>query len=202
MHELTSLPDEELVARTVERDAHAFEALFERYADALHRHAVGILHDEAAAHDVVQETFIRVWTRVVQWRGVGPFKAWLYRAATNLALNQLRSVQRRREYPLGLPVDPDDEEDTFSLIPAWMVEASSLGPEAVVEQIEERARYRRLLGRLPEDKREVFRLVHEMEMSLRDTADALDIPEGTVKSRLHYARKRLAREWREMDDGH
>ncbi len=206
MHQLPTVSDAELAARTVERDAHAFEALFERYADALHRHAVCILHDEAAAHDVVQETFVRVWTRVAQWRGVGPFKAWLYRTATNLALNQLRSVQRRRECPLEVPADPDDEEDTFSRIPAWMIEASSLGPEAVVEQIEERARtrarYRHLVGRLPEDKREVFRLVHEMEMSLRDTADALDIPEGTVKSRLHYARKRLAREWREMDDGH
>jgi RNA polymerase sigma-70 factor, ECF subfamily len=145
-----------------------------------------------------------VWTRVAQWRGTGPFKAWLYRTTTNLALNQLRSVQRRRECPLEVPKGPDDEEDTFSQIPAWMIEASSLGPEAAMEETEERARtrarYRHLVERLPEEKRQVFRLVHEMEMSLRDAADTLDIPEGTVKSRLHYARRRLAREWREMRD--
>ena len=132
MHHPKPETDEELVSRTVKRDAHAFEILFERYADTLQRHVAGILHDETVAHDVVQETFIRVWTRAEQWRGTGPFKAWLYRTATNLALNQLRSVKRRREVPLEVPKDPDDEEETFSTIPAWMVEASSSGPEAVV----------------------------------------------------------------------
>jgi RNA polymerase sigma-70 factor (ECF subfamily) len=56
------------------------------------------------------------------------------------------------------------------------------------------------MGQLPRDKREVFRLVHEMEMSIRETADLLDIPEGTVKSRLHYARRRLAQEWSADDE--
>jgi RNA polymerase sigma-70 factor (ECF subfamily) len=57
------------------------------------------------------------------------------------------------------------------------------------------------MARLPEEKREVFRMVHELEMSLRDAADALNIPEGTVKSRLHYARRQLARDWRELEAG-
>ena len=205
MHQVTTSPDKELVQRTIERDAHAFEILFERYAAALHRHVLGILHDETAAHDVVQDTFIRVWTRVEQWRGSGSFKAWLYRMATNLALNQLRTMKRRREIPLEIPADPGDEDDILNTIPAWMVQASSQGPEAIVVEAEERARtaahYRALMNRLPEDKREVFRLVHEMEMSLRDTADALDIPEGTVKSRLHYARKRLAHHLRDIGEG-
>ena len=204
MHRPVTVSDEELVALTIERDAHAFEALFERYADALHRHAAHIVRDDAAAHDVVQEAFLRVWTRGAQWRGTGSFRAWFYRTVTNLALNHLRTVRRRREIPLEIPADPEDEEDTISHIPAWMVEASSLGPEAVVEESEARelarARYRTLVGQLPEDKREVFRMVNEMEMSVRDTADTLDIPEGTVKSRLHYARRKLARAWREMED--
>ena len=188
--------DSQLVAGILERDAHAFEMLFERYIDALQRHARHIVHDEAAAHDVVQETFLRVWQRAAQWDGSGTFKAWLYRIATNLALNHLRTVQRRRETPLTLPPD-DDEEDNF--VPAWMMDASSLEPEAVVEQAEARARYRKLVNRLPDDKRQVVQMVLEMEMSLRDAADALEIPEGTVKSRLHYARKQLARDWRELE---
>ena len=205
MHHPEPETDEELVSRTVKRDAHAFEILFNRYATMLHRHVVGILHDETAAHDAVQETFMRVWERADQWQGTGTFKAWLYRTATNLALNHLRTIKRRRETPLEIPADPDDEEETFSTIPAWMVEASSLGPEAVILASEERTRtvthYKQLINRLPEDKREVFRMVHEMEMSLRDTADALDIPEGTVKSRLHYARKDLSQGWRELEEG-
>ena len=86
-------------------------------------------------------------------------------------------------------------------VPAWMVDNSALGPEAAVELTEQREFYRRALSRLPDDKREVFHMVHDLEMSLRDAADALDIPEGTVKSRLHYARRQLARNWREMETG-
>ena len=205
MQEKTEIPDEELVKCILENDAHAFEILFDRYAKLLHQHVVCILHDEALAHDVVQETFVRVWTRGKQWRGLGPFKAWLYRIATNQALNLLRSVQRRREIPLVVQIDPDDEDDSINAMPAWMYEASSLGPEAVVIQMEERAhmiaQYQHTLSRLSEEKRWVFLMVHEMEMSLNDTADALNIPKGTVKSRLHYARKSLARAWREIEGG-
>jgi RNA polymerase sigma-70 factor (ECF subfamily) len=161
---------------------------------------VHIVHSEAAARDVVQETFLRVWTRADQWHGDGPFRAWLYRIATNLALNYVRTVQRRRELPLEIPPDVDDENDAGNRVPAWMVDAGSLGPEAAAEQAEERARCRQLVGRLSEEKRRVFRLVYELDMSLREAADALDLPEGTVKSRLHYARAQLAHEWEEGVD--
>jgi RNA polymerase sigma-70 factor, ECF subfamily len=185
--------DETLMAGILARDAHAFEALFDRYAAALHCHVGFMLHDDAAAHDVVQEAFLRVWLRAEQWDGRGTPRAWLYRIAANLALNDLRTVQRRRELPLELPPDPDDE-DTGGFVPAWMIDNATLGPEAAVERNEQRAFHRQALARLPDDKREVFHMVHELEMSLRDAADALDIPTGTVKSRLHYARKTLERE--------
>jgi RNA polymerase sigma-70 factor (ECF subfamily) len=205
MHHQVNQSDEALVKLIIERDAHAFEILFDRYSVKLHRHVTSILHDEMTAKDIVQETFVRVWTRAEQWRGTGPFQAWLYRTATNIALNHLRSRKRRREVPLEIPKEPEDKADSFSTIPGWMVEASSLGPEAVVLAAEERERtsanYRHLVNRLPDDKREVFRLVHEMEMSLRDAADMLDIPEGTVKSRLHYARKNIAKGWRKLQEG-
>lgn len=193
--------DETLMAGILERDARVFEALFDRYAEALHRHVGFMLHDEAAAHDVVQEAFLRVWLRAEQWDGRGTPRAWLYRIATNLALNHLRTVQRRHEVPLELPPDSEDDEDMVSFAPAWMIDNATLGPEAVVECNEQRIFYQRALARLPDEKREVFRMVHELEMSLRDAADALNIPEGTVKSRLHYARRQLARDWREMETG-
>jgi RNA polymerase sigma-70 factor (ECF subfamily) len=186
--------DETLMAGILERDVRAFETLFDRYTEALHRHACFMLHDETVAYDVVQETFLRVWLRVEQWDGRGSPRAWLYRIATNLALNYLRTVQRRHEVPLELPPDSEDDEDVVSFVPAWMIDNATLGPEAAVELAEQRASYRHALARLPDDKREVFHMVHELEMSLRDAADALSIPEGTVKSRLHYARKKLGRE--------
>lgn len=193
------IPDETLVAGVLDHDVRAFETLFDRYAEALHRHALYIVHDVAAAHDVVQEAFLRVWTRAAQWDGSGSFRAWLYSIATNLALNQLRTVKRRREVPLALPAEPDGVDETPEPVPAWMIDSACLGPEAAVELLERRAACRRAMRRLPDDKRTVLRLVYEMEMSVRESADVLDLPEGTVKSRLYYARRQLAREWRDLD---
>ncbi len=191
--------DQDLVERIREQDAHAFETLFERYGEMMRRHLARFVRDDAAAQDLVQEVFLRVWTRAEQWDGRGSFKAWLYRIGTNLALNHLRSLRRRREQPLDIPDDRADDDDEETTVPAWMIDAAALGPDTVLELAERRERLRRLIGRLPEEKREVFRLVHEMELSMRDAADELCIPEGTVKSRLYYAKRRLAREWRDVE---
>ncbi|MFC1974862.1 RNA polymerase sigma factor [Chloroflexota bacterium] len=186
--------DQDLIERIRQHDAQAFEILFERYKELIRRHLVHIVRSEAAAQDLGQEVFLRVWTRAEQWDGRGSFKAWLYRIATNLALNHLRSVNRRREQPLPA-VDNWDEDEAGNLVPAWLIDASALGPDVSLELAEQRGLFRRLVEALPKEKREVFRLVHEMEMSMRDAADELGIPEGTVKSRLYYAKRRLAREW-------
>lgn len=191
--------DKDLVADVLDRDASAFEMLFERYAKALERHVTCIVHDPVSAHDVVQQTFLRVWNRVAQWDGSGSFRAWLYRISTNLALNHLRTVKRRREVPLEVPEDPDDNEDAAAFVPAWAVDNSTLGPETAVMLAERRLACRRLVSGLDEDKRRVIRLIYEMEMSVSEASEVLDVPEGTVKSRLYYARKYLARQWRELE---
>jgi RNA polymerase sigma-70 factor (ECF subfamily) len=191
-------PDQDLLERILEHDARAFETLFERYKEMIRRHLKHIVRDDMTTQDLIQETFLRVWNRAEQWNGRGSFKAWLYRIATNLALNHLRSVRRKREQPLEMPDDWADDEEQ-DRVPAWMVDASALRPDAAVELAERQALFRRLVEGLPKEKREVFRLVHEMEMSMRDAADELNIPEGTVKSRLYYAKKHLAREWQDLE---
>ncbi len=191
--------DGDLLERVRARDANAFDTLFERYRDAIRRHVARAVRDGSAADDVVQEVFLRVWTCAEQWNGRGEFKAWLYRIATNLSLNHLRTVRRRRQRPLEIPPDETDEEDeNFSPSPGWMIDTSSPGPDEVLEQAEQRDLVQRLIDGLPEEKREVVRLVYEMEMDIREVAGLLSIPEGTVKSRLHYTMKRLAREWKEL----
>jgi RNA polymerase sigma-70 factor (ECF subfamily) len=190
--------DRALVECALAGDAAAFEALLERYRAPIRRHLLRYTHDDAAAQDLLQEAFLRVWTRGDQWGGRGTFRAWLYRVATNLALNHLRTVRRRRE--TSLETEDETEMDEGDLVPAWMIDDTSLGPQAVLEQAEERQQVRRLVAALPDEKRAVFRLVHEMEMTIHDAAVQLEIPEGTVKSRLHYARKRLAEGWQALDD--
>jgi RNA polymerase sigma-70 factor (ECF subfamily) len=191
--------DAELAERVAGGDAEAFEALFARHGDAVRRHLARIVRREGAADDLVQETFLRVWTRAEQWDRRGAFAGWLFRIATNLALNHLRSTRRRRQRPLEIPVDPGDTDEDEHVAPSWMVDASTLGPDAIVALAEQEARLRGLVEALPEAKREVFRLAHEAEMPLRQIAEALGIPEGTAKSRLHHARKRLAREWSDLE---
>jgi len=185
--------DQELVSAIVGRDCEAFEALYARYEALVRRHVAGIVRDRETAEDLVQETFLRVWTHGEQWDDRGPFRAWLLRVSTNLALNQLRTLRRRREQLIEVPPEPAEEQDE-SQVSDWMIE-----PEAALELAERRSLLRRLVLDLPEEKREVIRLIYEAEMDTREAAERLGVPEGTVKSRLHHARRRLAQEWREIE---
>ena len=189
--------DEELVRGVIEGRQDDFAVLFERYRADVLRHLRRIhRHDEDAA-DVTQEVFLRLWHRAGQWKGDGPLLAWLLRIATNLALNHIRSVRRRREQPLQPPPAMAGEEED-SRVPEWMIDASTLPPDEVLALAERRRLLRGLVTRLPEDGREVIRLIYDGHMNTRQAAAELGIPEGTVKSRIHHARKQIARSWRDL----
>ncbi len=190
--------DQELMELILERDWYAFETLFERYREMIRRHLVRIVRSDSAAQDLVQEVFLRVWTRAEQWNGRGPFRAWLYRIASNLALNSLRSMNRRREQPLENGWDEWNEEEEENRLPAWLIDSSTLGPDAALEQSDRRAVFRQLVEELSYERREVLHLALDMEMSIGEVAEALGVPEGTVKSRLYYAKQRLVRNWQNM----
>jgi RNA polymerase sigma-70 factor (ECF subfamily) len=180
------------------RDEQGFDTLRLRYKSLILRHTLSIVHDADTAEDLVQEVFLRVWTRAEQWDGRGALKAWLYKIATNLALNSLRSASRRKETPLEPKwLGQDDDTD----VPGWMIDSVTPGPETALEHAERSAMLRGLVDGLSDEKRELVRLVYEAEMEVKEAAEALGIPEGTAKSRLHYSTKYLAREWRNQNDG-
>ncbi len=190
--------DEELVRGVIEGRQEDFAKLFERYRADVQRHLRRIhRHDEDAA-DVGQEVFLRLWHRAGQWKGEGPLLAWLLRIATNLALNHIRSVRRRHEQPLQPPPAMEGEEGREERVPEWMIDASTLPPDEVLALAERRRLLRGLVTRLPEDRRKVIRLIYDGNMNTRQAALELGIPEGTVKSRIHHARKQIARSWREL----
>ena len=191
--------DRELIEQIRERNAPAFEVLFERYRHLLLKHILHIIRDERAAEDLVQEVFLRVWTSAAQWDGRGELRSWLYRIATNLALNHLRTVHRRRQPPLEIPEDSYDDEDGISTqTPTWLIDGASPDPQAMLEQAEISEFLWELVDDLPDGKRDVLHLVYGAEMDIRQAADELGVPIGTVKSRLHYTLKRLARECKEL----
>ena len=190
--------DEELVGGVIEGRQQDFAVLFERYRADVLRHLRRIhRHDEDAA-DVTQEVFLRLWRSAGQWRGDGPLLAWLLRIATNLALNHIRSVRRRREQPLQPPPTMEGEAEDDTRVPEWMIDASTLPPDEVLALAERRRLLRGLVTRLPEDRRTVIRLIYDGQLNTRQAATELGIPEGTVKSRIHHARKQIARSWRDL----
>ncbi len=186
---MTQPSDPHLIRQIQAGDPAAFETFFARYRPTMQAHIASIVREPAATEDLVQEVFLRVWTRAEQWQGSGSVKGWLYRIATNLSLNHLRSVKRRPQQPLEVPADDGDDD---SPVPGWMVDASALTPEAQLEIVEQQKLLGQLINGLPPDKQDVFRMVYDDEMDLHSVADVLQIPEGTVKSRLYHGRKKIA----------
>ena len=190
--------DKELVGGVVRGEQEAFSVLFQRYRAAVHSNLARIIRDAAAADDLTQEVFLRLWHCAEQWKGQAAFRSWLLRIATNLAFNYLRTVKRRREQPIQFaPRSEEDEEE--SSVPNWMIDASTLGPDEALARSEQRNLLQRLVDQLPEEKQEVFRLIYDAHMETREVAAELGIPEGTVKSRIHHARRQIARSWQELD---
>ena len=192
------IPDPQLLAQVKERDARAFQQFFERYREQIHHHVRCIVRDEVGTDDVVQEVFLRVWNRAGQWSGRGSAAGWLFRIATHLSLTHLRTVRRRREQRLEM-LSETVERETHQ-VPEWMIEAASERPDAQVEWADQQRWLRRQVRELSEDKREVFRLIYDAQVEVRDAAARLGIPEGTVKSRLHHGRRQLSRAWQAIDN--
>jgi len=189
--------DRQLVERICRQDSQAFDELMRRYEPLVHRHLLRIVRNPAAADDLAQDVFLRLWQKAGQWQGKGAFRAWLMRIATNLALNHLRALRRRPHRPLQPAPGPSDEGEENTL-PAWMVDASAIEPDEAMERAEWRELFRRMIEDLPDEKRQVLQMVHEEDMDLADVARALGVPLGTVKSRLHYTIKRLGSRWRHV----
>lgn len=98
--------DRDLIERITEREGDAFDELFDRYEAMIHRHLMRYVRSDAAAQDLLQEVFLRVWTRGEQGEGRGAFKAWLYRIATNTGTPTIFDAQP----PFKQPPPPDQAQ--------------------------------------------------------------------------------------------
>jgi RNA polymerase sigma-70 factor (ECF subfamily) len=137
----------------------------------LRRYARALLGDRAAADDLVQDTLERAWSRFHQWQAGSDMRAWLFGIMHNLRVDQLRRPR--------LPTHSIDEDD--SDVPTRATQNDGLELRDLASA----------LGHLPDEQREVLLLVALEEMSYADIAATLDIPIGTVMSRLSRGRERL-----------
>ena len=181
--------DAEAVERARRGDHDAFRVLVERHQGRAHGLALRILRDTDRARDAVQEAFLKAYAALDRFEGRSGFYTWLYRLVFNQCIDM-----KRRERP-ARSVEWRDEV-AHDLAPG--VDAASLpvaGGLADPAEAYHRAQLREALAAaiesLPEDARRTLVLREVDGLSYQEIAEALEIPKGTVMSRLHYARKRV-----------
>lgn len=146
----------------------ALEAALELYEHKVFRLAVTMLHDAGRAEEVTQDIFLKVWRAFPAFDGRAAFSTWLYAIARNACLSALRAASYRKTTALDEVSEP-------------------AAPSAAVD-----VEWDRLLARLPDAQRHVITLFYFEERNVSEVAAMLGIPEGTVKSQLHRARRALA----------
>jgi RNA polymerase sigma-70 factor (ECF subfamily) len=182
--ELNALDDRALVERARKRDGAAVQLIMQRHNRRLFRVARGVLHDDAEAEDVVQETYVRAFTHLDGFRGEAQLSTWLTRITLNEALGQLR----RRRITVGLKdIDAINDQGEARVIYLPSVRQDS-DPEAAALQAEVGRLLERAVDQLPDHFRVVFMLRDIGEMSVEETASHLGLRPETVKTRLHRAR--------------
>jgi RNA polymerase sigma-70 factor (ECF subfamily) len=175
--------DRVLVERCQAGDLSAFEPLVERYRDRVWRLAYQILRDREEAWDCAQEAFIRAYQSISSFRGQSAFYTWLFRITVNVATDRLRARGARVR---AFGRDRVAEEEWARTAPD-----ASPGPDQVAHHVQQQERIQRALDALPPKARTIIMLSDVEGLSYREIADVLNIPIGTVMSRLHNARKRL-----------
>ncbi|MGH7388667.1 MAG: RNA polymerase sigma factor [Candidatus Rokuibacteriota bacterium] len=175
--------DQALVERSRNGDVAAFEPLVEKYRERVWRLAYNYLRDREEAWDVAQEAFVRAWQALPSFRGQSAFYTWLFRIVVNVATDRARQ-RAARGRAFGTEAVPEEEWER-------VMADQEAGPEDVAVRTEQRERIRRGLEALPEHHRAIIMLSDLEGLSYREIAEVLQIPMGTVMSRLHNARKRL-----------
>ncbi len=176
--------DNALIGRCRAGDLAAFEPLVEKYRQRAWRLALQLVRDREEAWDISQEAFIRAFQSLGSFRGQSAFYTWLFRIVVNLATDRVRQ-RAARGRAFGTEQVPEEDWDRA------MPDEASASPDEEAVRSEERARIARALEALPEHFRTIIMLSDIEGLAYREIAEVLDIPMGTVMSRLHNARKRL-----------
>lgn len=170
-------PDGELVVRLRQGDIDALAELYEKYRRTIFRTVWAITRDQGAAEDILQESFLRLFTHAEQIHTDMPVGPWLYRVAVNQSYTWTQKHRRSSSV-----LDSVLEHLTAPFVSP---------PDRLVERREVQETVQQAINKLPFDRQVVLVLFYLENLSLREIANILQVPEGTVKSRLHYAREAL-----------
>ena len=182
-----ALDETALLARTAANDVAAFETLMRRHNSRLFRVARSILKDDAAAEDAVQEAYLDAFRHSGTFRGEAQVSTWLTRIVINQSLMRLR---RQKRDQVVVPFDHHSAADTGGAVED-PVDRTAESPASSTLRAEVRRLLERRIDELPETFRTVFVMRDVEEMSVQETADLLNIPPATVRTRLFRARALL-----------
>lgn len=176
--------DADLIRRCRTGDPRAFRELVRRYERPVFSVLMRVVRRPEDAEDLAQETFVRVYRALDRYDPSRPFTAWLFTIASRLAIDHLR---RKRLPTMSLSQSDagSSEERTID------VEDPGPRPDEVTSHREEEVQAQNLIDSLPEHYRIVVMLRHQQDLSYEEIAEALQLPLGTVKARIHRARALL-----------
>ena len=184
--------DEELLAKHIAGEPGHFQILVERYSGELFQFLARFTGSRAMAEDAIQEAFLQVHLAGSSFDPDRRFKPWLFTIAANKARDMLRSKARHPEMPLDAGVRGPEDSQSFMVFLA----DESGGPVQRFEESEQRELVRQVVRQMPDNLREVITLGYFQRFPYKEMAEILDIPLGTVKSRLHAAVAHFARAYR------
>jgi RNA polymerase sigma-70 factor (ECF subfamily) len=177
--------DAQLVKRVQNGDEAAFRELFDRYNRRAYAVAIGVVKNQQDALDVVQDAFIKVHKHVGNFKGNASFYTWLYRIVMNLSIDYVRKRRKITDFDDG--IHKEDTAGDGALLPR----ISDANPGKTVARIEMSQKIQAALDTLPEYHRAVI-LLREVEgLSYEEMAEILEVPKGTIMSRLFHARRKM-----------
>ncbi len=189
--------DAELVARVQRGDVRAFEMLVVKYQRRIERLIGRMVRDVDLVPDIAQETFIRAYRAIGQFRGDSAFYTWLYRIAVNTAKRSLMALKHDPLVVEASLTNPDDDDETFRSRAEPIDEAT---PEAILASKEIAAAVNEAVQALSEDLRQAITLREIEGLSYEEIAEAMNTPIGTVRSRIFRAREAIALRLRPLLD--
>lgn len=180
---MTEFFENGVIRSVLDGNINDFEQLVTAYEKNVYNLALRMVGDPDDAADITQETFIKAYRALGSFRGDSKFSSWLYRIASNVCLDFLRSRSRRAQVPLSF--ENEDEEGEIEL------PDMSQNPEKVLMKKLSMEAVRRGMEKLPPKQRQILVLRELCGLSYAELAQTLSVEEGTVKSRIFRARKRL-----------
>jgi RNA polymerase sigma-70 factor (ECF subfamily) len=184
--------DADLLDQYCEGNEQAFRELVDRYKNGLYAFLRQFLNQHDLVEDVFQETFLQLYSSQGSFDRSRPLRPWLFTIAANKAKDALRKSQRTAAVSISA-INPSDEMSFEEMLNVLTSDKEQ--PETQLEQQERSNRVSRIITDLPDNLREIIIMAYFNKFSYKQMADILSIPIGTVKSRLHTAVAKFAKEW-------